>query len=202
MTTKRLEAFSDGVLAIIITVMVFKIEAPQESSFQALSAVIKPIASFLLSFIYLGIYWNNHHHLMHLTGRVDGLVLWANLHLLFWLSLLPFGTHWLNQAGIASATVVVYGTILLGAGIAYRLLCSAILRLEPRDSPLSRAIGHDAKGYLSLALYVLALAVSMYEPIVSMVLYFIVSLIWVIPDSRIERAGSVIMEPSEPLDVE
>ncbi len=202
MKTDRLEAFSDGVFAIIITVMVFKIEAPEESSFVAFSTLIKPIASFLLSFLYLGIYWNNHHHLMQLTERVDGLVLWANLHLLFWLSLLPFGTHWINVAGVYPATVATYGTTLLGAGIAYRLLCSSILRIEPTDSILTRAIGRDAKGYVSLALYVAALSIAAFEPYLSMGLYLFVAMLWGVPDRRIERACRDPNEKSLKVNVE
>lgn len=188
MRTNRLEAFSDGVLAIIITVMVFKIEAPESGSPDALVGLAKPLASFLLSFIYLGIYWNNHHHLMQLTQRVDGVVLWANLHLLFWLSLLPFATHWLNKAGVGTVTVATYGTVLLAAALAYRLLCWAILRIEPHDSVLSSAIGRDRKGAVSLVLYVVALAIAPLQPLASIGLYVVVAIVWAAPDRRIERA--------------
>jgi uncharacterized membrane protein len=144
-----MEAFSDGVIAILITIMVFNIKAPEGSDLTALRTVVPSLLSFLLSFIYLGIFWNNHHHLLQLTDRVDGKVLWANLHLLFWLSLLPFSTAWLNKTGVESLPVAVYGMVLFLAGIAYVTLQSSIIAAEPDDSRLRKAIGADLKGKVS-----------------------------------------------------
>ena len=187
MDTKRLEAFSDGVIAIIITIMVLELRAPHEASFAALAPLWPVIVSYILSFVYLGIYWNNHHHMLQVTTRVSGGVLWANLHLLFWLSLVPFVTAWMGSTHFASIPTALYGVVLLMAAISYTILQNCIVAVEGKDSLLARAVGADRKGRISIAAYVTAIIVSFFAPYVSDVLYVTVALIWLVPDPRIER---------------
>ena len=187
MNTARLEAFSDGVIAILITIMVLELHAPVEASFDALRPLLPVILSYVLSFVYLGIYWNNHHHMLQVTERVSGGVLWANLHLLFWLSLVPFVTAWLGRTGSAPVPTALYGGVLLMAAIAYTLLQNCIVAIEGRDSVLARAVGADRKGRISIAAYVTAILVSFVRPWVSDALFVLVALIWLVPDPRIER---------------
>lgn len=195
MTTSRLEAFSDGVLAIIITIMVLELKVPHGTSLADLRPVFPAFLSYVLSFAYLGIYWNNHHHLLHITSRVSGGVLWANLHLLFWVSLIPFVTAWMGENHFARTPVALYGGVLLMAAISYTILVRATLRVEGPDSLLARAIGMDRKGNLSLALYILAIAAAFVAPLASGILYVVVALIWIVPDRRIERVLGLHHEP-------
>ncbi len=189
MPTGRLEAFSDGVLAIIITIMVLELKVPDEPTFEAMRGVSGPgLLTYLLSFIYIGIYWNNHHHLFQLAGRVTGGVLWANLHLLFWLSLVPLSTRWLEESHVALQPTVAYGANLLGAAIAYTILAVTLQRCEGPESALVRAMGTDVKGKLSLALYLSGIALAYVKPWLGVVLYVVVALIWLVPDRRLERA--------------
>jgi len=195
MTTGRLEAFSDGVLAIIITIMVLELKVPHGADFAALKPLVPVLLSYVLSFIYLGIYWNNHHHMMHVVHRVSGGVLWANLLLLFWLSLVPFVTGWMGENHFAPAPMALYGVVLLMAAISYTILVRATLRVEGPDSKLAKAIGRDRKGNISLLLYVVGIAASFVASWLSGAMYIAVALIWLIPDRRIER---VLGEPSGP----
>ena len=188
MTKGRLEAFSDGVIAIIITIMVLDLRVPHETSLAALRPVLPTFLSYLLSYVFVGIYWNNHHHLLHATQKVNGMALWANLHLLFWLSLVPFATGWMGQNHFAPVTVAVYGGVLLMAAIAYTILAKALIACNGADSPIAIAIGSDRKGKASLALYAAGILCSRVDPRISMVLYVFVAVIWFIPDRRVERA--------------
>jgi uncharacterized membrane protein len=181
-----MEAFSDGVLAIIITIMVLEFKVPHGTEPSDLLPLLPVAASYLLSFVYLGIYWNNHHHLLHAGERLDGRVLWANLHLLFWLSLVPFTTAWMGENHFAAWPVALYGVVLLLAAIAYNVLVRAMLRLHHEDSALVRTIGADRKGNLSLLLYTIGVVVSLKAPWAALALYLIVALIWVVPDRRLE----------------
>ena len=187
MTTGRLETFSDGVLAIIITIMVLEMKVPHGAEFGALQPLIPVLLSYVLSFIYLGIYWNNHHHMMHVVHRVSGGVLWANLLLLFWLSLVPFVTGWMGENHFAPAPMALYGVVLLMAAVSYTLLVRATLKVEGPDSLLARAIGLDRKGKISMLLYVVGIAASFISSWLSGAMYVIVALIWLVPDRRIER---------------
>ncbi len=187
MSKSRLEAFSDGVIAILITIMVLELSAPEEATPAALRAVAPVFLSYVLSFIYLGIYWVNHHHLFQVVERIDGRVLWANLHLLFWLSLVSFATAWLGESGLATWPVALYGAILLAAAIAYYFLTHALLAIHSPDSPLALALGRDFKGRISIVLYVAAILLAFISPLASCGLYVLVALIWVIPDRRMER---------------
>jgi uncharacterized membrane protein len=182
----RLEAFSDGVIAILITIMVFDLKPPAGSDVPALLSVAPPVLTYLLSFLFLGIYWNNHHHMLHVTTRIGGAVLWANLHLLFWLSLLPFVTNWLRASEFSSLPVAVYGAILLLSAVAYTLLQAAIIRAEGPKSALRRAVGSDRKGKASLALYVLGIGAAFVSPWLAIGCYVVVAVLWLIPDRRIE----------------
>ncbi len=193
MTTGRLEAFSDGVLAIIITIMVLEMKVPHGADFAALRPLTPVLLSYVLSFVYLGIYWNNHHHMMHAVHRVSGPMLWANLHLLFWLSLVPFVTGWMGENHFAAAPVALYGLVLLMAAIAYTILVRATLRVEGPDSKLAQAIGKDRKGNISLALYVIGIVASFFEVWIAGTAFVVVALIWLIPDRRIER----VLTPEE-----
>jgi len=186
-TTGRLEAFSDGVLAIIITIMVLEMKVPHGADFAALRPLTPVFLSYVLSFIYLGIYWNNHHHMMHAMHRVSGPLLWANLHLLFWLSLVPFVTGWMGENHFAPAPVALYGFVLLMAAVAYTIMVRAGLRIEGPDSTLARAIGRDQKGNISLALYVIGIVASFFQVWIAGTAFIVVALIWLIPDQRIER---------------
>jgi uncharacterized membrane protein len=183
----RLEAFSDGVIAIIITIMVLELKVPHGDSLEALEPLLTVFLSYLLSFLYVGIYWNNHHHLLHACKRVTGAVLWANLHLLFWLSLLPFATGWLGENHFSSRPAALYGVVLLMAALAYWLLQLAIIRADGPDSLLQRALGRDVKGKLSPFVYILAIGLSSAAPSWAEALYVLMALAWVVPDRRIER---------------
>lgn len=189
MRTGRLEAFSDGVIAILITIMVLELKVPLGApNFIDLRPVLPIILSYVLSFIYLGIYWNNHHHLFQITDRLSGPVLWANLHLLFWLSLVPFVTAWMGENSFATATVALYGIVLLLAALAYWILQTAILRTPGGNSVLAAAIGRDLKGKASLILYAAAVGLSFVSRAAACAIYVLVALVWLIPDPRIERA--------------
>ena len=188
MKTTRLEAFSDGVLAIIITIMVLELKVPRAVELAALKPVLPVLLSYVLSFIYLGIYWNNHHHLFQATEQVSGGILWANLHLLFWLSLFPFATAWIGENHLAAIPTAIYGFVLLMAGIAYYVLERAIIAKQGRESFLARAVGKDWKGILSLALYLAAIPLAFVSSWIAGALYVIGALLWLIPDPRIEKA--------------
>jgi uncharacterized membrane protein len=183
----RLEAFSDGVLAIIITIMVLELKAPHGEDLDALRPLVPAFLSYVLSFVYLGIYWNNHHHMLHACSRVNGRILWANLHLLLWLSLLPFATAWMGENHFAATPSAVYGVVLLTAAIAYWVLQQQIIAADGPDSLLKRAIGSDWKGKLSPLLYVLAIVASFWVQWVAQGIYVAAALIWLVPDRRIER---------------
>lgn len=191
----RLEAFSDGVIAIVITIMVLEMKVPHLAgtdrtvpTFADLKPVLPVFLSYVLSFIYIGIYWNNHHHLLHATHTVSGGILWANLHLLFWLSLIPFVTGWSGENHLATAPTALYGVVLFMSGVAYFILQSVIVRVHGNQSVLARALGGDIKGKASLAMYVAAIAIAFVSPLASGGLYILVALLWLIPDRRIERA--------------
>ncbi len=188
MQKNRLEAFSDGVLAIIITIMVLEMKVPHGAGLEALRPLIPVLLSYILSFIYLGIYWNNHHHMLHTVQHVTGTILWANLHLLFWLSLFPFVTGWMGENPFAPVPMALYGVVMLLAATAYLVLQRAIIASQGSASVLARAIGSDRKGKLSPLLYLLALGSAFVTPWVSGGIYIIVALMWLIPDRRIERA--------------
>ena len=188
MSKNRLEAFSDGMIAIIITIMVLEMRVPHGESFQALAPVIPVFLSYVLSFLYLGIYWNNHHHMLHACERVTGPILWANLHLLFWLSLIPITTGWMGENHFSAAPTAIYGVVLFMAAIAYFILQHLIIASQGPDSLLKRAIGRDWKGRLSSILYALAIPAAFWHHQVSQGIYVLVALIWLIPDRRIERA--------------
>jgi len=187
MKTTRLEAFSDGVLAIIITIMVLEMKVPHAVDLAALKPVLPVFLSYVLSFIYVGIYWNNHHHLFQATEQVSWKILWANLHLLFWLSLFPFTTGWMGENGFASTPTAVYGFVLLMAAIAYLILERAIIAKEGRESLVAQAVGQDRKGRLSGALNFVAIPLAFVSPWIACGLYVLVALLWLIPDPRIER---------------
>jgi uncharacterized membrane protein len=182
----RLEAFSDGVIAIIITIMVLELHEPHGESFAVLVPLAPVFVSYVLSFVYVGIYWNNHHHMLHATTHVNGRVLWANLHLLFWLSLFPFTTAWMGENHFAPAPTALYGVVLFMAAIAYTILQQQIIAAEGPASPLARAIGHDWKGKLSPVLYLVAMAVAFVATWLALALYAAVALMWLVPDRRIE----------------
>ncbi len=182
-----MEAFSDGVVAILITIMVLELIPPKGSSLTALLPLRPIFLSYVLSFINLGIYWNNHHHLLQAVEHVDGRVLWANMHLLFWLSLLPFATAWMGENGVSTWPIALYGLVLLFAAIAYTLLTRALIALHGKDSILATAVGRDFKGNISLAAYVIAILLAFFNPWISLALYILVALMWLIPDRRIER---------------
>ena len=182
----RLEAFSDGVLAIIITIMVLELRAPHEASVAALAPLLPVFLSYVLSFVYIGIYWNNHHHMLHATRRVNGRILWANLHLLFWLSLVPFVTGWMGENHFGSLPVAAYGAVLLLAAGAYQLLLRTIVTHEGSGSRLAGAVGRDLKGKISLTLYVIAIPLAFIHRLASALIYAAVAVIWFLPDPRIE----------------
>ena len=186
MRTSRLEAFSDGVLAIIITIMVLELRVPEGTRLSDLGDSATSFLTYVLSFVYLGIYWNNHHHMFQLVRRIDGLVLWANLHLLFWLSLYPFTTRWMDETDLARTPLVVYGVNLLAAAIAYYLLQLAIFRAEGADGLLRQAVGTDLKGKLSPLLYVAGIASAFVSAWLSVAFFVLVALIWLVPDRRME----------------
>jgi uncharacterized membrane protein len=183
----RIEAFSDGVIAIIITIMVLELKVPHGDDFHALLPLIPVLLSYVLSFVYVGIYWNNHHHMLHATRHISGAVLWANLHLLFWLSLIPFVTGWMGENHFAAAPTALYGVVLLMAALAYTILQTVIVAAEGDDSVLKAAVGRDVKGKLSLFGYLLAIATAFVSQWISGLLYVSVALMWLVPDRRIER---------------
>lgn len=187
MSKSRLEAFSDGVIAILITIMVLELRPPEGAELGALRPLIPVFLSYLLSFIYVGIYWNNHHHLFQVVERVDGRVLWANLHLLFWLSLIPFATAWLDEAGLTSWPAAFYGLVLLMAAVAYFIMTRALLAVHATDSALARALGRDVKGKLSVVIYLVAIVLAFIAPWLSVALYVLAALIWFVPDRRMEK---------------
>jgi uncharacterized membrane protein len=186
MSKGRLEAFSDGVIAILITIMVLELHVPEGHGWDALVSLRPVLFTYLLSFVYLGIYWNNHHHMFHAVHRVNGAVLWANLHLLFWLSLVPFVTRWLGENRFEAVPTAVYGMVLVLAAIAYTILQTVLIKQEGPDSNLAVAVRKDMKGKLSITLYATAIGVAFVAPEVSDGLYVVVALIWLIPDRRIE----------------
>ena len=187
MGKNRLEAFSDGVLAIIITIMVLELKVPHGDTPDTLAPLAPVFMSYVLSFVYIGIYWNNHHHMLHTCTRVTGSILWANLHLLFWLSLLPFATGWMGENHFAQLPSLLYGVVLLAAAIAYWLLQQSIIAAAGPDSVLKRAIGSDWKGNLSPLLYLVAILLTFVSPWLAQAIYVGVALIWLVPDTRIER---------------
>ncbi|HYZ87373.1 MAG TPA: TMEM175 family protein [Bryobacteraceae bacterium] len=191
MGRNRLEAFSDGVLAIILTIMVLELRRPPGASFADLMSLGPVLFSYVLSFVYVGIYWNNHHHLFHATERVNGAILWANLHLLFWLSLFPFATAWIGERTLSPVPTAVYGFILLMAAIAYYILQSLIIAAQGPNSRLKAALGSDWKGKLSPVVYLIAMPFAFVNPKVSMGLYLFIALVWLVPDRRIERMYSL-----------
>jgi uncharacterized membrane protein len=187
MNKARLEAFSDGVLAVIITIMVLEMKSPRGTTLAALNPVLPVALTYVLSFIYIGIYWNNHHHLLHATQRVNGPTLWANLHLLFWLSLVPFTTEWMGANHFDSWPVAVYGIVMLFAGVAYFILTKALINLHGQGSTLATSIGSDRKGKISIAIYAAAIPLAFVKPWIAGICYVIVAIIWLLPDPRIEK---------------
>ncbi len=186
MTKGRLEAFSDGVIAILITIMVLELKVPHGADWEALHPLWPVLSTYVLSYVYVGIYWNNHHHMLHATERINGNILWANLHLLFWLSLVPFATGWMGENHFAPLPTAIYGCVLLAAAIAYKLLQNQIVALEGPDSKLASAVGRDTKGMVSPLLYAMAIPLAFVQRYVSLGLYILVALIWLVPDRRIE----------------
>ncbi len=187
MTKGRLEAFSDGVIAILITIMVLELRVPQGASFAALRPMVPTLLSYLLSFVFLAIYWNNHHHMLQAVRHVNGAVLWANMHLLFWLSLVPFTTAWMGATHFARVPVAVYGVDLLLSAIAYTILVRVLLALHGSASPFAAAIGTDFKGYISLAMYLAAIPTAFVSAGLAWALYAAVAVVWLVPDRRFER---------------
>jgi len=187
MTKGRLEAFSDGVIAILITILVLELKIPHGASWEALEPLLPVFLTYVLSFVFIGIYWNNHHHLLHMTTKISGGILWANLHLLFWLSLVPFTTGWMGENHFEPAPTVAYGAVLLAAGIAYLILETAIVRHQGNDSKLRAAIGSETKGKISAVLYLVAMLLAFKVRWVSLGIYVLVALMWLIPDRRIEK---------------
>jgi len=187
MTKTRLEAFSDAVIAIIITIMVLELKVPHGEDFATLNPLVPVFLSYVLSFIYLAIYWNNHHHMLHATHHVSGPILWANMHLLFWLSLIPFTTGWMGENHFAAAPTALYGFVLLMAAIAYYILQRLIIVSQGKDSILQRAVRGDWKGKLSPVLYTAAILIAFASHWVSLAIYVLVALVWLVPDRRIER---------------
>jgi len=187
MTKTRLEAFSDGVIAILITIMLLELKVPQGADVHSLRPMLPVLLAYVLSFVFLGIYWNNHHHMLHAAEKVDGRILWANLHLLFWLSLVPVGTEWIGNHPAAPLPAAIYGVILLCAAIAYTILQATIVRSHGPESLLASAVGKDRKGKLSLALYVAGIGAAFVASWISYALYVVVALIWLVPDPRIEK---------------
>jgi uncharacterized membrane protein len=188
MRTERINAFSDGVIAIIVTIMVLELKVPHEATWAALGELVPVFLSYVLSFIYVAIYWNNHHHLMHTCKNVSGLILWANMHLLFWLSLIPFATAWMGENHFGQVPTALYGVALLMPAIAYYLLQAAIVRRHGRDGELAKALGNDVKGKISPPLYLAGVAAAFFVPAVSYAIYVGVALMWLVPDKRIEAA--------------
>jgi uncharacterized membrane protein len=190
MSKARLEAFSDGVIAILITIMVLELRAPHDPSWQALRELAPKLGAYVLSFVFLGIYWNNHHHMFHATHRITGSVLWANLHLLFWLSLIPFATAWMGESDNAPVPTSAYGVVMLLAGIAYYVLERTIIAGEGPGSTLAEAVGQETKGIASVVLYGLAIPLAFVHQGISDAIYVLVALMWLVPDRRIEATVS------------
>lgn len=188
----RLEAFSDGVLAIIITIMVLEFKAPENGTFEALKPLIPKFISYLISFVYVGIYWNNHHHLFQIIEKVNGKILWANLVLLFWLSILPFATGWMGENHFAQNTVAAYGFVLMMCAISFNIVQRVALKNEGPNSPLAEVMKNTTKETISTVSYFIAIAVSFFYPMISLGLYFMVAMIWLIPDKRMEKSISKI----------
>ncbi|HET7698027.1 MAG TPA: TMEM175 family protein [Vicinamibacterales bacterium] len=187
MTTNRLEAFSDGVVAILITIMVLELKTPAGHDWPALRPLAAVFAAYVLSFVFIGIYWNNHHHMLHVCDRVTGSVLWANLHLLFWLSLIPFTTAWLGDSHLAPLPTALYGVVLMMAGVAYFILKTTLITAQGPGSRLQAALGSDAKGKISVAIYLAGILISFVNTWIATAIYVGVALLWLIPDRRIER---------------
>lgn len=183
----RLEAFSDGVLAIIITIMVLEMKVPHGDSLEALKPTLPVFISYILSFVYIGIYWNNHHHMMHAVHKVSGTVLWTNIHLLFWLSLVPFATAWMGENHFTKWPVVLYGFVLMMAGIAYYFLAHCLAGIHGKDSTLAEALGKDWKGISSVVIYIVGIGLSFVNPMLGLSAYVLVTCMWFIPDRRIEK---------------
>ncbi|MEP6492402.1 MAG: TMEM175 family protein [bacterium] len=188
MTTARMEAFSDGVIAILITIMVLELRLPNGADWAALRPMLPIFLSYLLSFVFLGIYWNNHHHMMLLTDEINGGILWANLHLLFWLSLVPFATSWMGANHVAPLPTAVYGAVLLLSAMAYTILQTAIISHQGRGSKLKAAVGRDRKGIASALLYVAAIPLAFVNSRIAVIIYVIVAALWLVPDRRIEKS--------------
>lgn len=193
MTKGRIEAFSDGVLAIVITIMVLELKPPHEPTLESLRPLVPVLLSYILSFIYVGIYWNNHHHLFQAVKSIKGGVLWANLHLLFWLSLVPFVTAWMGENDFAAWPSALYGVVLLGAAIAYSIMVRILLKHHGRESVLGQAIGSDLKGTVSMLCYIAALGLAFVQSWMAWSLYILVAILWLTPDRRIER----VLEPPQ-----
>ena len=187
MTTNRMEAFSDGVIAIIITIMVLELKVPHEANLAAIRPLVPVLLSYLLSFVFVGIYWSNHHHLLHAVKQVDGRILWANLHLLFWLSLVPFVTAWMGENHFARVPVAVYGMVLLAASLAYYILTRALIALHGETSALATAVGRDFKGQISTVIYLVAVPIALWQRWLGFAMYVLVAIMWLIPDRRIEK---------------
>lgn len=187
MEKTRLEAFSDGVIAILITIMVLEFKVPHEPTLEALVKIWPVFLSYVLSFIYLGIYWNNHHHLLRAADKINGAAMWANLHLLFWLSLVPFATAWIGENGLSSWPVAVYGIILFCSGFAFWILSNTLIKAAGPNSKLAQAVGNSGKEGLSVMVYLAAIIVAFFAPIVSCVLFVGVAIMWLVPDKRVER---------------
>ena len=189
MTTNRLEAFSDAVIAIIITIMVLEMKVPEEATFEALKSLLSVFVSYLVSFLYLGIYWNNHHHLFHVSKKVNGKVLWANLHLLFWLSLIPFTTAWIGENHFGAVPMALYGFVLLMCAIAFTVLQNVIVKAHKYDCSLKIKKGTTIKEMISIALYIFGIILSFYNHFIAMLCYIIVAILWIVPDKQIEKAN-------------
>lgn len=190
-----MEAFSDGVLAIIITIMVLELKVPHGTELAVLRPLLPVFISYVLSFVYVGIYWNNHHHLMHAANRVNGRILWANLHVLFWLSLVPFTTAWMGENRFAPWPVALYGIVLLFAAVAYFILTRTLIAAHEKDSALAKSIGSDVKGKISLVMYAAGIPLSLLQPWIAYALYVLVAVMWLVPDRRIERRLNEPMHP-------
>jgi uncharacterized membrane protein len=187
MGKNRTEAFSDGVFAIIITIMVLELKVPKGDDWAALATLFPALMSYILSFIYVGMYWNNHHHMMHLVNKINGAILWANLHLLFWISMFPFVTGWMGENHFSGLPSAVYGFVLMMAGVAYWILERVIINAEGNNSRLGKAIGTNLKEYISVGLYALAIASTLFYEWIAEIIYITVAVMWLIPDRRIER---------------
>ena len=187
MTKTRLEAFSDGVIAILITIMVLELRVPHDAAWSALTPLVPIFLTYVLSFVFLGIYWNNHHHMLHAADRINGKVLWANLHLLFWLSLIPFVTGWMGENHFTSNPAAAYGVVMLFAAVAYYILAHALVAAQPPGSRLARALGGDRKGKVSVVLWAVGIALSFVNAWMAVAIYVAVAMMWLVPDKRIER---------------